>query len=71
MITTSRREFLRAAGLVTGGMFVPTIFRDAVEAARSQRPLSSTAAADASLNRTLIIIQLAGGNDGVNALIPY
>jgi uncharacterized protein (DUF1501 family) len=71
MITTSRREFLRAAGLVTGGMFVPTIFRDAVEAARAERPLSSTAAADASLNRTLIVIQLAGGNDGVNALIPY
>ena len=71
MLTSNRRDFLRAAGLVTGGMFVPSIFRDAVNAANNERPLSTTSASDPSQQRTLIVIQLAGGNDGVNAVIPY
>ena len=71
MLTTNRRDFLRAAGLVTGGMFVPSIFRDAVNAARKERPISTSSAADDALQRTLIVIQLAGGNDGVNTVIPY
>ena len=71
MLTTNRRDFLRAAGLVTGGMFVPSIFRDAVNAARNDRPISTTSASDDALQRTLIVIQLAGGNDGVNTIIPY
>ncbi|HMG33420.1 MAG TPA: DUF1501 domain-containing protein [Blastocatellia bacterium] len=58
----TRRQFIkRAAGAVTVGVIIP-------------RYLTGTAGAqqlslDAS--RKLVIIQLAGGNDGLNTVVPY
>lgn len=57
--TWTRREILRAglAGLCTGGM--PLVF-------------SRAAAADTpNGNRILVVLELSGGNDGLNTLVPY
>lgn len=63
-IDATRREFLsilRNAGVVSlGAAAVPRIFQSAVAA-------DSTSAA----NRSLVVIQLAGGNDGLNTVVPY
>jgi uncharacterized protein (DUF1501 family) len=57
---TTRRQFIkRGAGLVTVGMVMPRIW---LGEARAQSPGS---------NRKLLVIQLAGGNDTFNTLIPY
>jgi uncharacterized protein (DUF1501 family) len=57
---TTRRQFIkRGAGLVTVGMVLPRIW---LGEARAQAPDS---------NRKLLVIQLAGGNDTFNTLIPY
>ncbi len=60
---TSRREFMKqfgAASLVTFGVTPPTFLARAA------------AAAEASNNdgRILVLVQLAGGNDGLNTVVP-
>jgi uncharacterized protein (DUF1501 family) len=47
---------------------MPTIFTRAIAAAAADKSPSS---AGGSPSKTLIIIQLAGGNDGLNTVIPY
>lgn len=47
---------------------MPTIFTRALAAASSDKSPSS---AGSTSSKTLIIIQLAGGNDGLNTVIPY
>jgi uncharacterized protein (DUF1501 family) len=56
--TWTRREILRAglAGLCAGGM--PLVF-------------SRAAAATPNANRILVVLELSGGNDGLNTLVPY
>jgi uncharacterized protein (DUF1501 family) len=55
---------------VSAGMIMPSIFSRAVRA-------SGNAAhegehwAQAAQGRTLIVVQMAGGNDGLNTLVPY
>jgi uncharacterized protein (DUF1501 family) len=59
--TWSRREILRAglAGMCAGAM--PMVFSRA-----------AAATADAATgNRILVVLELAGGNDGLNTLVPY
>src|SRR5438270_10662777 len=64
-----RRDFLRAglvfgagaAGLAAGYAAVPDAFARAVYAAKSN---------GASNDRVLVMIQLAGGNDGLRTVIP-
>src|SRR5689334_14379041 len=58
---TTRREFIkRSAGAVSVGLVLPSLL---LSEARGQ-------SSDAS-NRKLVIIQLSGGNDGLNTVIPY
>ncbi len=62
-MTVTRRDFL-AAGLVgtASGLIVPPILAKGVFAA----------GADGIHNdRVLVVLQLAGGNDGLNTVVPY
>jgi uncharacterized protein (DUF1501 family) len=64
----SRRAFLKGGlAVVSVGMAMPSIFSRAVEAAGS----SGSTAAFKDSGRALIVIQLAGGNDGLDTVIPF
>lgn len=61
----SRRDFLiRSTGFVTVSAMVP---RWAVAEARS----FEQSVGAASTNRTLVVLELMGGNDGLNTIVPY
>ena len=61
----SRRDFLmRSTGFVTVSAMVP---RWAVAAARS---FEESVGAESS-HRTLVVLELMGGNDGLNTIVPY
>ena len=55
-----RREFLQVGSLATASLMVPK-FLKAFEA-RNMVPAG---------NKVLVILQLSGGNDGLNTVIPY
>lgn len=62
-----RRDFVRyGTALVTLGAAVPEVFRRAATVEALDR-----AASAAPPGKTLIIVQLAGGNDGLNTVVPY
>jgi len=56
--------------VVSAGMVMPAIFSRGIASAHS---LSAQGAhlAKAAADRTLIVVQLAGGNDGLNTVVPY
>lgn len=59
---TTRRQFIkRSAGAISAGIVMPSLL---LSEARGQ-------ASDPQNRRKLVIIQLAGGNDGLNTVIPY
>ena len=59
---TTRRQFIkRSAGAVAVGMVAPRLL---VTEAHGQAP-------DPKSRRKLVVIQLAGGNDGLNTVVPY
>src|SRR5438552_13638420 len=62
----SRRDFMKQ-GLVPvfAGSAVPSIFANGVAAAAADSPRAT------SNGRILVLVQLAGGNDGLNTLIPF
>lgn len=63
----TRRDFLQRGGLFLGlGMLAPAFVTRAVEAA-GEMPLGGPA----SKKTSLVVIQLGGGNDGLNTVIPY
>ena len=55
-----RREFIKQSSLASGMLFVPQ-FLKVIE--NSSSPILN--------NKKLIVIQLKGGNDGLNTIIPY
>lgn len=65
--STSRRAFLKhlgAAGIVSLGVAPPDFLSRALWAAESQgKPAAG--------ERVLVLVQLAGGNDGLNTVIPH
>src|SRR5690242_6595843 len=66
----SRRDLLQATGaIIPVGMFMPSVFSKALDQLGRDHVYGS--AGQATNNRTLIIVQLAGGNDGLNTIIPY
>ena len=65
-MTFSRRDFLlRSAGFVTVSAMVP---KWSVAGSRGFEAVDSGAAAS---GRTLVILELMGGNDGLNTVVPY
>src|SRR5262245_36092679 len=60
----SRRDFLKSSGLVAWGMTVPTFLGRTAHAA-------GRAGAPGTKDTILVVVQLTGGNDGLNTVIPF
>ncbi|MDB5156331.1 MAG: twin-arginine translocation pathway signal [Mucilaginibacter sp.] len=56
-----RRDFLKNTALISGAFMVPAFLK----------PLEAIAKGDLTGHKNLVIIQLSGGNDGLNTVIPY
>ncbi|MDB5136968.1 MAG: twin-arginine translocation pathway signal [Mucilaginibacter sp.] len=56
-----RRDFLKNTALASGAFLIPAFLK----------PLESLANGDLTAYKNLVIIQLSGGNDGLNTIIPY
>lgn len=57
----NRRNFLKNSALASGAMLIPAFLK----------PLESMGANQLSGYKNLVIIQLSGGNDGLNTIVPY
>lgn len=67
----SRRAMIKDGLLVvSAGMVMPTIFSRGIASARAQT-LDGSRIAQAASDRTLIVVQMAGGNDGLNTVVPF
>ncbi len=67
----SRRALIKDGLLVvSAGMMMPAIFSRGVASARAMS-LEGSHFAQAASERTLIVVQMAGGNDGLNTVIPF
>jgi uncharacterized protein (DUF1501 family) len=66
MLITRRQLLQSSTALVPAFVFLPTVIRRAVV---NSVPESGIGVSEN--NRTLIIVQMAGGNDGLNTVIPY
>src|SRR3954447_4250365 len=61
---TNRRDFLKVSSLVDVGATVPTFLaRTALAAPDASKP--------GAKDTILVVVQLTGGNDGLNTVIPY
>ena len=56
--------------VVSAGMVMPAIFSRGIASARAMS-LEGSRFAQAASDRTLIVVQMAGGNDGLNTVIPF
>lgn len=67
----SRRAMIKDGMLVvSAGMVMPAIFSRGVASAKSLS-LEGARFSQAASDRTLIVVQMAGGNDGLNTVIPF
>src|SRR2546422_5407115 len=67
----TRRALIKDGLLVvSAGMIMPSIFSRGVASARAQS-LEGSHIAQSANGRTLIVVQMAGGNDGLNTVIPF
>jgi len=67
----SRRAMIKNGMLVvSAGMVMPAIFSRGVASAMAQS-LDGSHIAQTATDRTLIVVQMAGGNDGLNTVVPY
>lgn len=57
----NRKDFLRNSALVSGAYLIPAFLK----------PFEAFAKNDLTGYKNLVIIQLSGGNDGLNTIIPY
>jgi uncharacterized protein (DUF1501 family) len=63
-MSLTRRDFLRTTGLVACGLSVPRFLsRTALAAPAAGRP--------GAKDTILVVVQLTGGNDGLNTVIPF
>jgi uncharacterized protein (DUF1501 family) len=63
-MSPTRRDFLKSSGLVAWGMTAPTFLgRTARAAGRAGQP--------GAKDTVLVVVQLTGGNDGLNTVIPF
>ena len=56
-----RRDFLKNTALASGAFLIPAFLK----------PLEAIASTELTGHKNLVIIQLSGGNDGLNTIIPY
>src|SRR3989442_1896422 len=67
MNSSTRRDFLQrtlgAATLLSAGLSVPDFLARSALAAAGQKHSSG--------DKVLVVVQLSGGNDGLNTVIPY
>ncbi len=56
----SRRDFLRSSALLALAPTVPGFLAQSARAARTEQD-----------GRVLVVVQLTGGNDGINTVVPY
>jgi len=56
-----RRDFIKRTALASGAFLIPSFLK----------PLEAMAMGDMTGYKNLVIIQLSGGNDGLNTIIPY
>src|ERR1017187_6027338 len=56
-----RRNFLKNTTLASGALFIPTFLK----------PLEAFATGQSTGYKNLVIIQLSGGNDGLNTIVPF
>ena len=56
-----RRDFLKTSALASGAFLIPAFLK----------PLEALAKSDITGFKNLVVIQLSGGNDGLNTIIPY
>jgi len=56
-----RRDFLRNTALASGAFMIPAFLK----------PLEAMAMSGLTGYKNLVIIQLSGGNDGLNTIVPY
>src|SRR5579863_9047459 len=67
----SRRAMIKDGMLVvSAGMVMPAIFSRGVASAMAQS-LDGSHIAQTATDRTLIVVQMAGGNDGLNTVVPF
>src|SRR5712692_7270036 len=67
----SRRAMIKDGLLVvSAGMVMPAIFSRGIASARAQS-IDGSHIAQVASDRTLIVVQMAGGNDGLNTVIPF
>ncbi|HLZ61538.1 MAG TPA: DUF1501 domain-containing protein [Ktedonosporobacter sp.] len=67
----SRRAMIKDGMLVvSAGMVMPSIFSRGVASAKALT-LDGASHSLAATDRTLIVVQMAGGNDGLNTVVPY
>lgn len=67
----TRRAMMKDGLLaVSAGMIMPSVFARAVRAAQNAAH-EGDAWAQVAQGRTLIVVQMAGGNDGLNTIVPY
>ncbi len=70
MMLTRRAMIKDGLLAVSAGMIMPSVFGRAVRAAQNAAREGSLWA-QAALSKTLIVVQMAGGNDGLNTIVPY
>src|SRR5690606_25998038 len=56
-----RKDFLKYSSLASGAFLIPSFLK----------PLETLAINRISRHKNLVIIQLSGGNDGVNTIVPF
>src|SRR5262245_66505612 len=67
----TRRAMMKDGLLaVSAGMIMPSVFARAVRAAQNASREGDTWA-QAALGGRLVVVQMAGGNDGLNRIVPY
>src|ERR1041384_2732425 len=71
-IVTTRREFLqKGMGLLVAGATVPTFLEQTVWALSNPRDVARTQRPSGKDGTILVVVQLSGGNDGLNMVVPY
>ncbi len=67
----TRREIVKAGlGIVAGGFFAPAFLSRTIWAIEQSRSPVRNPSADVA-DRILVVIQLGGGNDGLNTIVPF